>query len=684
MRFRSSATALAAALTVAGGGALAGAAPHAAAAPATGTAAPADVTVGTPVRLASDVIPNLAKLTPTGPADPTQQLQVIVAIANPNLDAARAYLSSVSDPASPDYRHFLTPAEYGARFGVPAAQTTDTESRLTTAGLRVTQVSAGGDAITATGTVAQIEAAFGVTEQHYSSNGFDFIANTEGPLVWSADHVMTVIGLDTLQRYSLPHPAASGPAVPTGIPVNATPDQLHQLYDITGGSSAGKGQQLTVIGEGDPTDAIAALRAFENHYSYPTVPVQVHCVDDPTAAGYTGCGTDTAGNGEWEIDVQASTGMAPGIDALNLDFSKSLADSDLDNAFLYWINDPNGSKQASASEGVCEQNPLNPVTDAPTPANSNETETTGEALGNDQEPVIDGALLQAAIEGRTLFASTGDTGATCGALIVGPIGAGNGVIYNGLPNSVDYPAASAWAVAVGGTEIYPAKTVGASGASTGAAPAAMTPGTYAEYAWPYSGGGTASFIAAGDYQNQFASSATGTCLASPDGTTTNTGEPCRGTPDVAAQSGGLTDAYEMYDGNGNKAYGAGTSLSAPLWQGMWADVQAATGVAGGLGFADETIYRLASSATTYTRDFYDVTVGFNGLWPAGTGYDHTTGWGTPDVANIITDAKVLGAQQVTPPPTTPEAPLAVAVPLAGAGAAVALLRRRSRRRATKA
>src|SRR5207244_12576464 len=75
---------------------------------------------------------------------------------------------------------------------------------------------------------------------------------------------------------------------------------------------------------------------------------------------------------------------------------------------------------------------------------------------------------------------------------------------------------------------------------------------------------------------------------------------CRGTPDVAAQSGDIASNGYGIVAAGETAYpGGGTSLSSPLWMGMWSRIQAAA-PAGGLGFADETFYKVPSS------DFFDV------------------------------------------------------------------------------
>ncbi|HEU0318417.1 MAG TPA: hypothetical protein VFR49_13865, partial [Solirubrobacteraceae bacterium] len=197
---------------------------------------------------------------------------------------------------------------------------------------------------------------------------------------------------------------------------------------------------------------------------------------------------------------------------------------------------------------------------------------------------------------------------------------------NGLLNQVvpltSYPASSPYAVAVGGTVLYTNQT---------------TPTTrFLEYAWPFTGGGDTLLIDAPAYQR-------GTpglflpCLATPDGQLTNTGQPCRGIPDVAAQSGdALTNGYAIVAA-GAPGQGGGTSLSAPLWAGMWARVNQSAGGAG-YGFANETLYRLGRADATRARDFFDVTVGLNGIYAALPGWDYVSGFGAPDLAHLIADA----------------------------------------------
>jgi subtilase family serine protease len=122
---------------------------------------------------------------------------------------------------------------------------------------------------------------------------------------------------------------------------------------------------------------------------------------------------------------------------------------------------------------------------------------------------------------------------------------------------------------------------------------------------------------------------------------TGNGPLCRGVPDVAALSGDVIgNGYLVADQSGCCASGGGTSLSSPLWLGMWTRAQTAAAMAGapgGLGFANETFYALGNNGVTRAHDFYDITLGFNG-YPALTGWDYTSGFGPPQLTNLVSDA----------------------------------------------
>ncbi len=571
--------------------------------------------------LGANVMSGLSSLA-SGAADPSTPMSVGVALARPNPAGEAALYQRLYQPGSSSYRRFLSPAGFAARFGVPSATFAAAAGWLRAGGLSVDTSSASHDYILATGSVADVQRVFGTTIRSFKSGGTSFLANTTPPRVPGGLPIASVVGLNTYQRFSTPaHPAGVLGTVANilslaGLPnIGATtPQSLWSVYDQPD-AYRGAGQSIAVFGSGASAGTLSDLALFEQAHHLPTVPVTVHQVGP-------GSFTDTSGATEWDIDTQASTGMAPDVSGLTLYFGDSLVDATVENLLTTWVNDPHGPAQADASFGECERTPLDPVfLSLPGDISQDPSATLGLALGNNLEPVAEQTLRQAAIEGRTLFSSSGDTGSSCPVLVLPAIGPGNGVLNQVVPLT-SYPASSPYAVAVGGTVLYTNAT---------------TPDTrFAEYAWTFTGGGDTLLIGAPAYQQ-------GTpglflpCLATPDGQLTNLGQPCRGVPDVAAQSGdALTNNYGIIAA-GTPSQGGGTSLSSPLWAGMWARINQSAG-GQGYGFANETIYRLGKNDATRARDFFDVTLGTNGLYLALPGWDYVSGFGTPNVANIIADA----------------------------------------------
>jgi subtilase family serine protease len=213
----------------------------------------------------------------------------------------------------------------------------------------------------------------------------------------------------------------------------------------------------------------------------------------------------------------------------------------------------------------------------------------------------------AAAAGITVLAAAGDTGAT-----------------NGFATAnANFPASDPLVLAVGGTEgnPYPGGLAGCGGGTC--------TGTYGgERVWNepnYATGGAPSLIfAAPAYQKLM-------------------GFKMRTTPDVAYNSaihGGVLVANSSLTGTDMFFLVGGTSAAAPQWAAIFALANQAAGHP--LGFVNPAIYKLAESGA-YSNDFHDITVGNNkaGGTPLGfnaaPGFDFATGWGTPNVANLIPD-----------------------------------------------
>jgi Pro-kumamolisin, activation domain len=584
-------------------------------------------------RLVANVLPGLAGLSPVGLPSPLTPLHIGVGLAPADPAAEQALSRDLYDPRSPRFHRFLSPAEVAARFGVSPSRLAAVAAWLRGGGLEITHMGAAGTFFQAVGTAGELDRLLGTTLRTYRSGGRDFIANDRPPQVPHGLGIVSVIGLNTLQRFSVPRHPVTAPGV-GGLYTDAyTPQAMWSLYDLPP-ENMGQGQSVAVLGAGSSDMVSGDLRRFEDLNHLPHVPVAVR---------HAGAGpfSDNTGAVEWDLDTQAATGMAPMVRRVDLYFGSTLADADVAAVLSSWVSDPAGPRQANASFGECETDPLNPITSNPA---LNPPGNFGQGLGNNLEPVAEQTLLQATLEGRSLFASAGDTGSSCPIAVLPIIGSGNGVLNQGLPLQ-GYPAASRYAVAVGGTVLY---------ASQGIPPQRRV----LEYAWPFTGGGSTIFIDEPAYQRKVAA-VDHPCLLSPQGTPYPPGTVCRGVPDVAALSGdALGNGYTVVN-DMKLGQGAGTSLSSPLWMGMWARVQAAApDQAHGLGFANPTLYEVGTGPH-YGADFHDITVGTNGVYVAAPGWDYVSGFGSPDLTSLMRDIDGRTAPAIAAPaPSAPAPPLA--------------------------
>jgi subtilase family serine protease len=210
--------------------------------------------------------------------------------------------------------------------------------------------------------------------------------------------------------------------------------------------------------------------------------------------------------------------------------------------------------------------------------------------------------VAATAAGITLLASAGDFGAT-----------------NADPANVTnagFPASDPLTLAVGGTEGNPYFSGLLSNGSYGAEQ------VWNEPAFGVATGGAPSlFFPVPTYQNGL-------------------GLHSRTIPDVAynaAVDGGI---LVLDSALGGFFLVGGTSCGSPQWAAIIALANQQAGHS--LGFLNSAIYEVAESSA-YASDFHDIVTGDNKLletqngFSAATGYDFATGWGTPNVANLIPD-----------------------------------------------
>jgi pseudomonalisin len=507
---------------------------------------------------------SLSHATSLGGAAATTPLRLTIGLTPRDRAGIDQLIKAQATPGSASYEKFLTPAEFTSRFAATSADAQAVSSYLSTAGMKNVTVASNRLQVTADATVAQAESAFHTSIGKFTQAGKTVLANTAAAQVPSAlaSKVSGVLGLSSLGVSATP----TLPSLPklTGF----HPDEFNKVYD-SGSTKPGTGTTLAVIAEGDLTQTVKDLRTFEAKRKLPQVPVQLV---------YTGIKSpDTAGADEWDLDTQTSTGIASSAKKLYVYVSTSLTDADLArsiNAFAA----QNVARSGSASLGECDVLPY-----------------------LDGSMVVDDiALAEAAVQGQTFFASSGDTGSACA------VAATNGVPGAGLPDT-EYPASSPYAMGVGGTTL-----------------AATDSDVYqTEIAWNAGGGGVSPVENGGYWQNNVVpTSAAG----------------LRGVPDVAFDADPDTGGIITVDG-ADETIG-GTSLASPLALGLWTRLQASHG--NKLGFAAPKLYGIYSKAqtaaplppTTVPSSFHDIVLGSNGAFTALPGYDYTTGLGSWDVAKL--------------------------------------------------
>jgi subtilase family serine protease len=201
-------------------------------------------------------------------------------------------------------------------------------------------------------------------------------------------------------------------------------------------------------------------------------------------------------------------------------------------------------------------------------------------------------FMKMASQGQTIFQASGDDSK-----------------FNS--NYPTWPCDSAYVISVGGTDLT-TKSAGGPWNS--------------ETAWSDSGGG---YWAPDDILIPSWQQLPGVINSNNEGSTTY-----RNAPDVSANAN-----FTFYVCADQKACSAnlygGTSFAAPMWAGYLAltNQQAAANGQAAPGFINPTVYNLGVGSN-YDNLFHDITQGSNGF-PAVTGYDLVTGWGSPNGAGLI-------------------------------------------------
>jgi len=368
-----------------------------------------------------------------GPVDPSRPMHVTMLLtptAAQNRDLVKL-IAQQQDRNSPKFRKWLTPEQFGARFGASQRDIDKMSAWLKAQGFKVTYVARGHDYLSFDGNAAQVQSAFRTEIHSFDVNGKMHFANVRAPMVPAA--LSGIVGGFRGMHDFLPHSMIKQHpdyTVTTGggsFTVLA-PGDIATIYDINPLYQAttpidGSGQKLVIAGQTDIY--LADLNDFRTAFGLSTI---------------SGCTTNASGvittcNGSNFQYVLA--GSDPGVqaDVVEADLDIQWSGAVARGAKIIFVN----STDVDTSANYAIDNQLAPVI----------SYSYGLCEAFDVAPSITTAELEyqkANTEGISFFAASGDAGsATCDGDLGNNPPAALGV-------SVSYPASSAYVTGVGGTE----------------------------------------------------------------------------------------------------------------------------------------------------------------------------------------------------------------------------------------
>ena len=151
-----------------------------------------------------------------GAYNPAQTIRLAIGLKAPHKAAEQQFLNAIQDKHSPLFHHYLTVAQWTARFGPSAAAQNAVVSWAKGAGLTVTHLYPNRLVVDLAGQVGTIEKALGVQINTYKLGTKTFFSNNHDAVLPASlsGIVESVEGLSSLQTMFPASPTAGEPAEP--------------------------------------------------------------------------------------------------------------------------------------------------------------------------------------------------------------------------------------------------------------------------------------------------------------------------------------------------------------------------------------------------------------------------------------------------------------------------------------
>jgi len=415
-----------------------------------------------------DVARWVGKATKVGVAVDNSTVHITAFIGLKDRDKLQDLIKAQTTRGNALYGKYLSPDQFRQRFAPDAAKVALVQDTLRSLGFNVGDTPKSGLFVEATGTVAQVKSAFGVTQSLYAYNGKVLRANAESPKMPAklAGIVQYVAGLDESSALRTPshvtkreadmvgrtaslaaagEPVENAPpppqqgdpgrycstywadhtatlstapgAYPATLPwemCGYTPQQLRQAYGADKVPETGRGVRVGIVDiYASPTIVQDTNRYSRNHGLPVLTYLNFQQIIPPGLMNVPA--NDPCGPQGWyaeeSLDVQSVHSMAPNAFIL----FGGIACTDPGNSALYNMIDNHLADIVTNSYGF-----------------------NGEALPPDFINAENDFFLQAAAEGMSILFSSGDNG--------------DQTAYNGIASG-SWEATSPWVTAVGGTSL---------------------------------------------------------------------------------------------------------------------------------------------------------------------------------------------------------------------------------------
>jgi pseudomonalisin len=504
------------------------------------------------------------------------------------------------DPRSPLYHQWITPAQYGARFGASGQDLARITSWLTEHGFVVNEIAANQRQIVFSGNAGQVEDTFHTAIHRYVVGGVSHIANTQDPQIPSA-LAGVVGGIVSLHDFRLVSEIGSRtslavrPRYTGGSTHYLYPADWATLYDLNPlykAGTNGTGTTIAIVGRSNINLAdVAGFRAAAGLAA--RIPSLILVGTNP--------GLVAGDQDESTLDVEWSGAVAPSA-TIKFVVGASTATTDgIDLSAQYVVNHAT-AQVMSTSYGSCEAD-----------------------MGATEMSFYNSLWQQAASEGISSLVSSGDAGAA---------GCYSGSSSSASSTGVNGLCSSPYSTCVGGTEFNEGSNSAAYWSPTNGPGDSSALGYIPEVVWNESGskGGSGLWASGGGASLHYSQPAWQKGVS---GVSAANG--MRAVPDVAT-SASAHDGYIIVE-NGSYYVISGTSTSSPSFAGVMALVVETHGGLG-QGNANPSLYALLNASKSpfhATPGGNNSVPGVSGFTASGAAYNLATGLGSVDGAVLVNE-----------------------------------------------